>query len=598
MFTCLLSSAACLRPGTLVALAAWSVLLLSACVAAPGEPPAPMAVAPTFTLAPTVVVQFTLAPTTVAESTAAQPTARPPMTTSTPVPTQPPALPPSPAPTATANSHPPTATPSAVPPAVLAVAWDDRAPFRTGLIQGAQGVLGGLPDASVYHLDVQVAPDLTQVRGAEEVRYVNSETAPLADVYFRLYPNMMTGAATIKRLTVDGAPVAPIYEQERTALRVPLARPLPPGEAIVIWMEFSVDVPEFRQGAYGHFSYSEGVLALGTFYPIIPVYDASGWHLEVPPPEHDVTFTDASFYLVRVTAPADLTLIASGVPVALPTSGATPDDMQRVTYAAGPMREFYLAAGKGLTAVSETAGEVTVNSYAFPAQAEAAKLVLGYAVEALEIFGEHFGPYPYSELDLLAAPCGTLGLEYPGAVVIKDQHYDNLNKGELKRGTVHEVGHQWFYAVIGSDQVNQPWLDEGMTQLSNYVYYAGADGEATAEWFYRTLWDRWALVSYEKIPIGMRDFDYAGDSNGSAYRAIIYGRSALFLTLTPQDRTWPVKTQTLVDVMGQDKFDAFLRDYFQQHYFGVATTESFKRLAEQHCQCDLTATFEEWVYQP
>ena len=70
---------------------------------------------------------------------------------------------------------------------------------------------------------------------------------------------------------------------------------------------------------------------------------------------------------------------------------------------------------------------------------------------------------------------------------------------------------------------------------------------------------------------------------GREYGAIVYGRGPLFLA-------------TLADRMGQESFDGFLRDYYQTHKWGIGTGEAFKRLAEQHCQCDLTALFEEWVY--
>jgi len=48
--------------------------------------------------------------------------------------------------------------------------------------------------------------------------------------------------------------------------------------------------------------------------------------------------------------------------------------------------------------------------------------------------------------------------------------------------------------------------------------------------------------------------------------------------------------------MGREAFDAFLRDYYQSHLWGIGTTETFRALAEQHCECDLTDLFEEWVY--
>jgi aminopeptidase N len=48
--------------------------------------------------------------------------------------------------------------------------------------------------------------------------------------------------------------------------------------------------------------------------------------------------------------------------------------------------------------------------------------------------------------------------------------------------------------------------------------------------------------------------------------------------------------------MGQENFDRFLRDYYQAHKWGIATTETFRQTAEAACRCDLTDLFQGWVY--
>jgi len=83
----------------------------------------------------------------------------------------------------------------------------------------------------------------------------------------------------------------------------------------------------------------------------------------------------------------------------------------------------------------------------------------------------------------------------------------------------------------------------------------------------------------EEIPIGLSSDDYTKDY----YSAIIYGRGSLFL-------------ETLSEEMEEETFDVFLRDYYQKNKWGIATTESFRELSEEHCECDLTAMFEQWVY--
>ena len=145
----------------------------------------------------------------------------------------------------------------------------------------------------------------------------------------------------------------------------------------------------------------------------------------------------------------------------------------------------------------------------------------------------------------------------------------------------HEVAHQWFYNVVGSDQIDEPWLDEGMAQYSTWLYYADVYGDAGAQG-YRNSWDaRMASVDRSDIPIGLSAATYVGRE----YSAIIYGRSAIFI-------------ETLAEIMGERAFKAFLKDYYQSHKWGIATSRTFKATAESNCDCDLSALFQEWVYPP
>ena len=106
-----------------------------------------------------------------------------------------------------------------------------------------------------------------------------------------------------------------VYESANSTVRVPLITPLQPGQHVVVQLDFKVDLPTDPGGNYGLFGYFDNILVLDGFYPAIPVYDEYGWHAGQVPPNADTTFQDASFYVVRVTAPATLTLIASGIQV-------------------------------------------------------------------------------------------------------------------------------------------------------------------------------------------------------------------------------------------------------------------------------------------
>lgn len=506
-----------------------------------------------------------------------------------PAPTAPPAVGVTPALAPTSAPSATSAPSLATTPASSAVRqpfdgqWDDRAVFRAGLIKDEQKALDQLPGASVYHIDAQIADDFSSLQGRLQVRYTNQESKPLDAVYFQLFPNMTGGKSAVSAVKVDGQDVQAAHESQNSSLRVPLATALPPGKQVVIQMDLRVQLPREMGGNYGLFGYFENILVLDGFYPAIPVYDDQGWHAGTLPPNADSTFQDASFYLVRVTAPANLTLVASGNVI----HRESKDHQQVVTFAAGPARDFYIAASDRFVVVSETIGATKVNSYAIKEREQSARKVLQIAAAALKSFNARLGVYPYTELDLVSTPMRALGIEYPGITGIAVTLYDpsaqvsGMSSQAMIEGTVaHEVGHQWFYNVVGNDQINQPWLDESVDQYITALYFLDAYGKQGYQG-YRDSWlSRWDRIQRAKVPIGLP----AGDYKGAEYSAIVYGRGALFV-------------EALADKLGQATFDRFLRDYYTANKWGIGTSAAFRQQAEKSCQCDLASLFDEWVYK-
>jgi hypothetical protein len=460
--------------------------------------------------------------------------------------------------------------------------WDDRSIFSANLISDEQEILGNLEGKTVYHIELVIHDDMTHLSGHQEVLYTNLEEEPLNSIYFRLYPNIFGGKASLSLVTVDGFEVEPQFELENSAARLPLPDPLQPGEDVVITMDFTVEVPREAGGNYGLFGYIDGILVLHKFYPVIPVYDDEGWNVEIPPPYGDVSYFDASFYLVQVTAPERLILATSGIEV----ERVNIDGNQIVTYANGPARCFYLAASHLFSVTSDTVGETKVNSYFLLGSDEGAQSVLDIAVHSLESYNARFGIYPYTELDLASTPMQALGMEYPGITAISTMLYDPHGEISgtptsiyLESAVAHEVAHQWFYNVVGNDQVDEPWVDEALVQYLTGLYYRDVYGEEGYEGFKESWNSRWGRVDFEDIPIGFPVEGY----DGIAYGAIVYGRGPLFM-------------DALAEKMGQETFNVFLRDYYETNKWGIGTASEFEELAERHCDCDLSDIFEEWVY--
>lgn len=483
------------------------------------------------------------------------------------------------APTATAEVAASGATALPVPdPSLFDVAWDERALFEANLVDAADAHLPALQGATVYHLDVELSSDATTLAGRQEVHYTNREEAALDALYLRLFPNLADGQTDIQGAWVNGQAVEPAFELRDSVLILPLQPALAPGASVVVRLDFATTIPTAGGGNYGTFVFNRDILALAHFYPMVAVYDDEGWNVEIAPQSGDVVYADSAFYLVQISAPAGLGIAASGVEI----EGGSDGERQRLVFAAGPVRDFYLAASQGFAVVSEQVGDTLVNSYAFPELEPAARYVLQWSAAALRSFNERFGPYPYTELDLVTTPTLALGVEYPGIIAINMDMYDPQTSRyppEFLESTVaHEVAHQWFYGVIGNDQLDDPWLDESLSQYATYLYFQETGQSEAADAFRQSLVQRWQAVRGAEIPIGQPVAAYQGPE----YSAIVYGRGALFF-------------EALAAEIGQETFDVFMRDYYATLKYDIATPERFQTLAEQHCACELDALFTDWV---
>jgi aminopeptidase N len=260
--------------------------------------------------------------------------------------------------------------------------------------------------------------------------------------------------------------------------------------------------------------------------------------------------------------------------------------MEEVIFAAGPARAFYLAGSQLFTIQSLDLDGITVNSYAIAGVREHQQLALLFAERSLTTFEELFGPYPYVEFDVISSPMQALGIEYPGIIGIYNNLYDQdgttsgvSNTVMLESVIVHEVGHQWFYNVIGSDQQDQPWVDESLVQYITYLNFATTNQDQFADGLASNWVARLNRVEEQDIPIGLPADRYEGPE----YSGIVYGRGPLFF-------------QALEEEFGRDMVIAAIRRYFQRNQWENAGGEDIRNSLEAECNCDLSQFFEEWIY--
>ncbi|MCP4142200.1 MAG: M1 family metallopeptidase [Chloroflexi bacterium] len=460
--------------------------------------------------------------------------------------------------------------------------WDDRSALKSGLILLYQNVLDEMPDATIYHLDLNIDDDLIHITGSQEVRYTNQEDIALDEVYFHLMPNYLGEEMLVSMVQINGEDADFALEMRDTALRVPLESSLAIGESVLIKIDFVTTVPARLESNYGILASTEGVLALAHAYPMVAVYDDEGWNIDIPSEQGDVTYLDMSFYFARVNAPKDLVLVASGNEITHKSTG----DRQVALYAAAPARDFYIAASEEYVHIQEDFGNYVINAYTPKNMENGAEMAIEVAAASIDFFSEQFAPYPYTEFDIAATPTYALGIEYPGMTAIRVGLFDlgtEVNGTPasiyLESTIAHEVGHQWFYHLVGNDQLDEPWLDESLTQYITWQYYLNQHGNNGGAGFAQALDGRWRRVDHAQVPLGLPVSAY----EDAEYGAIIYGRGAFFF-------------EALEEEMGEDVFDAFLADYTQSQVWGIASTESLREIAEKHCNCDLEGLFERWIY--
>ncbi len=473
----------------------------------------------------------------------------------------------------------PAATSTSLPPTLTA-----RKPldYRAAMKPEFAAEIDRFEAAPHYQIDLTIASDLKSYSATQIVTYTNAETVTLPQVYFRLFPNSPAygGQLKITSLRANGVAVKPKYELDDTALRIDLAQSLQPGEVIEFELAYTVQVPtEDVEIGYNRFGWHDEVLALPGFYPLIPVYDDEGWNVEVAPAQGDTVFSDTALYRVQITTPSDQVVVASGTCQATP-QGAT----QTVQCVSGPMRDFMIAMSADYEVKSDVVDGVKLNSYYLKEDAEAGARVEEALAAAVKSYDRRIGPYPFSELDVVETPTTAGGIEYPGLIVIAGSLYQN--ESNFRESVVaHEVAHQWWYSLVGNDQIDEPWLDEAFAQITAGLYYRDQYGAAARQGYVEQ-----ALTALYARVKGTADDKRAdlpvGAYTESQYSAIVYGKAALFFN-------------ALYEALGDAKFNQFMQDYYQTYRYGVAYPKDLFAIAAKYVgQAKLDALVKKWIETP
>jgi hypothetical protein len=441
------------------------------------------------------------------------------------------------------------------------------------------GDIDALQHATQYAIDAQVTFDPTQfsasIEGEAQIFFTNPLDDTLNDFVLMLWPNEDQYLSDMQAgpVTIGGQQIESQLDAQELILSFTLPEPLQPGSNI------SISLP-FRIQAYGpinstnphRFGITGDVLIAPSFFPMVPRFVDGAWQIDDPPPAGDTTNSDIAFFDVSITCPADFKLAASGVEI----ERLEHDNGTRTQrFVTGPMRDFAFALGP-FARSTRTIDDITLVGWVLPDHSSDSQRMLRAAANQVQALNRLVGPYPYPELDLVDAPEAFGGIEYPGLVYI-----GTVGTYWLIEPTVHEIAHQWFYALVGNDQLIEPWMDEAAATYAEVIYYeqTGQVGLATS-----LLDDFRAQVRdhpRSTTPIGLPVEAYPSDWD---YTTFVYVKGALFF-------------EALRQRLGDDLFFEFLNVYFTAQRYGFADADDFHNAAEQVCACELDDLFDIWVYE-
>ena len=430
--------------------------------------------------------------------------------------------------------------------------------------------------ASQYKLTVNLDYDAGALSATEAVSYTNSTGVTLNSIVFNVTPAYYN-AFTLRGATVDGQSVQPTLNG--VVMEVPLPAPLTPGATTKVVLDFSLQVPSPGNLRFGK---SGGILALGNWYPVLSQFRASqgDWDRHQYTDTGDAFFTEAADYDVTLNLNRQVSVGYTGT---LVQAGPT-----QLTLSAKGVRDFALALSDRYDSRSTTVDGVTITAFYLPQHAAGGSLYLRTAREVVRWADQMVGQYPYPSLfvaETTSNDASGVGQEYPNIVFISSQSTaaGGGMGSYLSYLVAHEVLHQWFYGLVGDDQLYEPWIDEAtVTHLAYQFFRANYPSLYPSMWQSIVDGERSAVNAFGDRPVISSIYDY---TNEGYYFAIVYRKGAMFL-------------EDLRATMGDDAYFGFLKEMVSRFSYKIITGTQYLDLAQSKTPVDLGPLIRQYFSYP
>ncbi|MGH2543923.1 MAG: M1 family aminopeptidase, partial [Ardenticatenaceae bacterium] len=439
-----------------------------------------------------------------------------------------------------------------------------------------------------YELDFSLAEagDTFEAMARATIRNDTGDSWPY--LLFRLYPEsplLFGGDIEVEYVTVSG--IAVEWErvlEDETGLQVPLSTPLAPGGTVpveIAFRGFLSDLSSDGAGGYGIFARARHSVTLASWFPLLAVWNeaADEWYNVPVLGQGDAVFTESALIEATLSAPERYELAVSGLVVE--QRAVDGQSIHRVV--TGPARDLAMVWMEGYEREELQVGDTTLRNWYRPGDEEGAARALEAAREALALFNESFGPYPFEELDVVEAPLeGAGGVEYPQLYLLDEFLYRDENSHDfLAFASAHEMAHQWWYYVVGNDINAAPWQDEALTNWSAVFWMEQSAGETRAEEYLQSI--ELAVGRFEeergKEAIAQPLARFVDRSD--AYGTIVYLKGALFFA-------------ALREEIGDDAFFDALQDYYADNFFEITTPAGLLERFETTSGRALDEFYERW----
>ena len=376
-----------------------------------------------------------------------------------------------------------------------------------------------------YNINVSLNDTNHTLRCTETLEYTNHSPDTLSFIWFHIWPNAYKDNTTalykqlsrleerkekLKKIrdngyidhlafTVDGTPArTQPHPEYNDVIRLLLPKPLLPGQQISIATPFFVKIPSY----FSRLGHEGQAYMITQWYPKPAVYDHKGWH-EMPYLDQgefysefgsfDVHIRLPSSYVVGATgqlqSPEELAVYktigqhnrASDTSLTNPPQfyhAVTPSAFKTLDYHADHVHDFAWFADKNFIVNYDTlqlaSGRIIdVFSWYRPNNSNNKQWrhSISFIKDAVIHYSNWIGEYGYPVVNAVEGPgnVSSGGMEYPMITLITSP---KAGKEELDGVIAHEIGHNWFYAMLGTNERDHPWMDEGINTFYEFRYEA------------------------------------------------------------------------------------------------------------------------------